>query len=139
MQPPQLFFAFSFYVGSAAFAVVAVASVTVGANWDLAVLRGVQAFLAFIFVGWVAETIARTAPPRQITAGADDAASEAAAVIPTATRRRTPFAELREPPSDAAPNAQATEGDGDAKVVQLPSAGEESASADDIDEAARAA
>lgn len=74
---PQLLFTFAFYIGSAAFAVVAGASMFAGAGADAAVLRGVQALLAFLFVGWVAETIVQATPAPRAKAKASGAGQPA--------------------------------------------------------------
>ena len=121
-QPPQLLFTFAFYIGSAAFAVVLGASMFAGTGADAAVLRGVQAFLAFLFVGWVAETIVQAAPAPRAKAEASGAA-EAASAQPVAAA-----------PVAAAPVATTDEDADDEAGVEptMTEATEEAAEVDDM-------
>lgn len=63
MAPPPLFFQLGFYVGALSFAVAFGATLMAGGPPDTGILRGVQALMTFVILGWLAELVANTAPP----------------------------------------------------------------------------
>lgn len=96
MAPPPLFFQLGFYVGALSFAVAFGATLMAGGPPDTGILRGVQALMAFVVLGWLAELVANTAPPprraaQQPQAGPLSAPTPVAHRAPIQERDRTPL------------------------------------------------
>ncbi len=96
MAPPPLFFQLGFYVGALSFAVAFGATLMAGGPPDTGILRGVQALMAFVVLGWLAELVANTAPPprraaQQPQAGPLSAPAPVAHRAPIQERDRTPL------------------------------------------------
>ncbi|HEY8490779.1 MAG TPA: hypothetical protein VIO14_07275 [Dehalococcoidia bacterium] len=103
---PSAFLTLGLYVGGGAFLLVMALSWNAGTAPEWAVVRGLLAFGAFAFLGWLAAYIAGTVPPAPVE-GAEPAAPGQEEEPPAPAEAQLPPAEATDGGADGSESAAA--------------------------------